>query len=131
MPRQKSVESPLREAFERLKNGEPSLLDQGAPITLTNVAKEAGINPASFRGDRYPQLHSEVKAYSEIHRAPPSSRKTTKKRRESDVKRIKRLNKKIEKLTNIVVALTTVNEQLEYENRFLKEQEIARFKKLE
>ncbi|MRX27542.1 hypothetical protein [Kangiella sp. HZ709] len=128
MPRQKSVESPLREAFERLKNGEPSLLDQGAPITLTNVAKEAGINPASFRSDRYPELHNEVKAYSEIHRAPPSSGKKKKKRRESDVKKIKRLNKKIENLTNIVVALTTVNEQLEYENSLLKEQKILHFK---
>lgn len=125
MPRQKSVEFQLRKAFGRLKNDEPNILVKGTFVTLSNVAKEAGMNPTSFRRERYPELHSEIKAYAEIN-APPADKEKTRKKRESDAKRIKRLNHKIEKLTNIVLTLSTLNEQLEHENAVLRERKFVK-----
>ncbi len=126
MPRPKSVESEMRAAFERLKNGEPNNLPKGTPVTLSNVAKEAGMNPVSLRKERYPNLHREIKAYAEINTSPVEKPKT-KKTRESDSKRIKRLTLENVKLTNIVLALTTVNEQLEHENTEFKKGKVVHF----
>lgn len=115
MPRPKSVESEMRAAFERLKNDEPINLVRGAPVTLSNVAKEANMKPAGLRKDRYPILHREIEAYAEIV-AASSNKKKNKKARESDSKRIKRLTIENEKLINIVTSLTAIVDQLEYEN---------------
>ncbi|MBL1321459.1 MAG: hypothetical protein COA63_010430, partial [Methylophaga sp.] len=120
MPRPKSVESEMRAAFERLKNGESNILPKGTSVTLSNVAKEADMKPMSLRRERYPDLHSEIRAYAEIN-ASPVDKPKTKKTRESDSKRIKRLTLENEKLTNIVVSLTTLNEQLEHEIAMLRE----------
>ena len=124
MPRPKSVETELRAAFERLKRDEPKSLPKGTPVSLSNVAKEAGMQPVSLRKDRYPELHSEIAAYTEIN-SRPSGKVKARKTRESDVKRIKRLKAQNEKLLNIVSSLTRLNEELERENELLKERKVT------
>ena len=51
----------FRAAFQRLVNGEARHLPPDAPVTLTNVAKEAGRSPSALRVDRYPDLMREIK----------------------------------------------------------------------
>lgn len=119
MPRPKSVESELRASFERLKDDEPKTLPKSTIVTLSNVAKEAGMLPTSLRSDRYPELHEEIVAYAEIN-SPTVKKGKVKKARESDSRRIKRLTTENEKLLNIVNALTTLNEELEQENNDLR-----------
>lgn len=125
MPRPKSVESKMRAAFERLKHDEPINLPKGTPVSFSNVAKEAESKPESLREERYPELHREIGAYTEIHAKPPEKPKK-RKSRESDSRRIKRLTTENEKLLNIVNALTTLNEELEHENKHLRERKVTR-----
>nr|WP_010130802.1 hypothetical protein [Microbulbifer agarilyticus] len=125
MPRPKSVESEMRAAFERLKRDEPNTLPKGTPVSLSNVAKEAGMQPVSLRKDRYPELHIEISAYAEIN-SKPSGKVKAKKSRESDAKRINRLKAQNEKLLNIVNSLTRLNEELERENDLLRERKVTR-----
>lgn len=115
MPRPKSVESEVKAAFERLKKDEPKRVPKGTPINLTNVALEAD---KQFRSDRYPDLAAEIKAHMEINNN--SGSKLKKKSKESDKKKIKRQQIQIEKLTNIVLALTSLNEDLEMEVKELR-----------
>ena len=124
MPRPKSVESTMRRAFDRLKNDEPDILPKGTPVSISNVAKEAGSQPGSLRRERYPELHREISAYSEIHTKPGKNSKS-RKARESGTKRVQRLRKQNERLLNIVNALTTRNEELEREVAILREGKIA------
>lgn len=115
----------MRAAFERLKSDEPKKLPKGTRVSLSNVAKEAGMLPVSLRRDRYPELHREIAAYAEINSTSAKKGKT-RKARESDSKRIKRLTAENEKLLNIVNALTTLNEELEQENEELKKGKVTR-----
>lgn len=124
MPRPKSVESKMRAAFERLKHNEPINLPKGTPVALSNVAKEANSKPDSLRKDRYPSLHKEIVAYAEIN-IKPTEKPKKRKSRESDSKRIKRLTTENEKLLNIVNALTTLNEELEHENKHLSGRKVT------
>ena len=50
----------FREAFERLKAGKPEILPPGAPLTQSNVAREARRNPCALAKHRYPHLISEI-----------------------------------------------------------------------
>ncbi len=52
----------FEEAFERLKKGRTKILPAGAPLTLTNVAREAGRSPSALRADRYPELIQRIKS---------------------------------------------------------------------
>lgn len=126
MPRPKSVEAEMRAAFERLKHNTPKNLPKGTRVSLTNVAKEAGMLPVSLRMDRYPDLHREITAYSEIH-SKPNEKGKPKRSRQSDSKRIQRLQNQNEKLLNIVNALTAINEELALENEMLKEGQVTRY----
>lgn len=126
MPRPKSVEAEMRAAFERIKHNEPKNLPKGTCVSLSNVAKEAGMLPVSLRMDRYPDLHREITAYSEIH-SKPTEKGKPKKSRQSDTKRIQRLQSQNEKLLNIVNALMTLNEELAFENEMLKEGKVTRY----
>ena len=125
MPRPKTVESDMRAAFERLKKDEPIILAKGTPVSLSNVAKEAGSQLNSLRSDRYPGLHREIASYVEIT-AKPVKRANVRKTRESASKRIKRLQNQHKKLLNIVNALTSLNEDLERENEMLRQGKVTR-----
>lgn len=62
-----SAEDRFRQAFERLKAGEPKLLQLGAPVTQNNVAREAGCDPSALKKARFPALVRQIQAYVELH----------------------------------------------------------------
>jgi len=62
-----SAEDRFRQAFERLKAGEPKLLKLGTPITQNNVAREAGCDPSALKKARFPALIRQIQAYIELH----------------------------------------------------------------
>lgn len=57
------AENDLRAAFVRLRDGTPSVVPIGTPITQNNVAREAGKDPTAFKKSRYPGLIAEIQAY--------------------------------------------------------------------
>lgn len=62
-----SAENRFRQAFERLKAGEPKMLAQETPVTQNNVAREAGCDPSALKKSRFPVLVCEIQAYIELH----------------------------------------------------------------
>ena len=62
-----TAEKRFRQAFERLKTNEPSLLPRDTPVSQNNVAKEAGTDPTALRKARYPALIREIQAWVEIN----------------------------------------------------------------
>jgi flagellin-like hook-associated protein FlgL len=62
-----SAEDRFRQAFERLKAGEPKLLKLGTPVTQNNVAREAGCDPSALKKARFPALIRQIQAYIELH----------------------------------------------------------------
>lgn len=59
-PRMGKAETAFREAFERLKRGQPILLPKGTAVTQNNVAREAGLDPSALKKARYPVLVAEI-----------------------------------------------------------------------
>lgn len=77
-----SAEESFRKAFERLKEGKPTLLKPGSIVSQNNVAKEAGCDPSALRKNRYPSLIREIKAFVELNGDErPSKRKAILKQR--------------------------------------------------
>ena len=63
-----SAEARFRQAFERLKAGEPKVLGRGAPVSQNNVAREAGCSdPGALKKNRFPDLVKEIQAYVQLH----------------------------------------------------------------
>lgn len=50
-------------AFDRLRQGRPVNLPTGTPVSLSNVAREAGKSPSALRIERYPVLLERIKGY--------------------------------------------------------------------
>lgn len=63
-----SAEMRFRQAFERLKSGEPKVVETGAAVTQNNVAREAGCDPSALKKARFPVLIREIQAYVELHK---------------------------------------------------------------
>lgn len=57
-----TAESRFREAFLRLRDGCPLLLEPGCRVTQNNVAREAGCDPSALKKARFPTLVAEIKA---------------------------------------------------------------------
>ena len=53
----------FREAFQRLKDGQPTRVPKGTPVSQNMVAKEAGREPPAFKKSRYPELIAEIQEY--------------------------------------------------------------------
>lgn len=53
----------FREAFERLKAGQPIILPKNSAVTQNNVAREAERDPSALKKDRYPTLVLEIQAF--------------------------------------------------------------------
>lgn len=73
------AEQAFREAFERLKQGKPTNLSQGAQVSQNNVAREAGSDPSALRKSRYPELINEIQRWltNNLCETAPSSRQKT------------------------------------------------------
>lgn len=63
----KSAEQRFRDAFDRLKKGNPKVLPYGTPVTQNNVAKEAGLTQGALRKSRFPLLIAEIQQYVGTH----------------------------------------------------------------
>jgi chromosome segregation ATPase len=63
-----SAEVRFRQAFERLKSGQPKVVETGAAVTQNNVAREAGCDPSALKKARFPALIREIQAYVELHK---------------------------------------------------------------
>lgn len=72
MSRNETADARFREAFRRLKEGAPQVLEKGALPSQNNVAKEAGKHPSALRKERYPELVAEIQAYCEQLLGPQS-----------------------------------------------------------
>jgi len=62
-----SAEERFRQAFERLKAGDPKVLKPGTPVTQNNVAREASCDASALKKARFPALVREIQAYIELH----------------------------------------------------------------
>jgi len=62
-----AAEQRFREAFERLKLGQPQVLPKGSPVSQNNVAKEAGCDPSALRKARFPLLVMAIQEWIETH----------------------------------------------------------------
>lgn len=62
-----SAETRFRQAFERLKCGQPKVVEPGTPVTQNNVAREASCDPSALKKARFPTLIREIQAYLELH----------------------------------------------------------------
>lgn len=68
-----SAELRFRQAFIRLKDGNPEIMRPGASVSQNNVAREAGCDPSALKKSRFPSLIREIQAYVEIHEKNESS----------------------------------------------------------
>jgi polyhydroxyalkanoate synthesis regulator phasin len=57
------AEARFRQAFDRLKAGNPRVLDRGAPVSQNNVAREAGCDPTALKKKRYPELVNDIQTH--------------------------------------------------------------------
>lgn len=80
----KLAEVNFREAFERLKIGQPKILPADAQVSQNNVAKEAGCDPSALRKSRFPSLIAEIQNYVAAHggERPESERQKLLKQRQ-------------------------------------------------
>lgn len=62
-----SAQDRFRQAFERLKAGQPKVLPIGTPVTQNNVAREASCDPSALKKARFPLLVGVIQAYVELH----------------------------------------------------------------
>jgi chromosome segregation ATPase len=76
-PEPLSAKMRFEQAFERLKAGQPKVLERGSAVTQNNVAREAGCDPSALKKARFPALIREIQAYLELHKPEdqPAARK--------------------------------------------------------
>lgn len=77
------AEQAFREAFDRLKKGEPLRVAKGAKISQNLVAKEAGTDSTALKKARFPSLVAEIQQWVANNLRPTiaSARQTTIKQR--------------------------------------------------
>jgi hypothetical protein len=77
-----TAEERYRQAFERLKNGQPELLAHGTTVSQNNVALEAGRDTSALKKSRFPVLVKEIQDYLKLHGLdePQGASKTSRKR---------------------------------------------------
>ncbi|WP_146093438.1 hypothetical protein [Xanthomonas pisi] len=62
-----TAEARFRDAFHRLRDGCPRLLEPGSKPTQNNVAREAGCDPSALKKSRFPTLVAEIQAFALKH----------------------------------------------------------------
>jgi hypothetical protein len=72
-----SAEAAYRDAFERLKQGQPERLPKGTPVSQNNVAREAGCDPSALKKSRFPTLIADIQRYHAGHDDRSPSRRQT------------------------------------------------------
>lgn len=120
------VEEIYRDAFNRLREGNPRVLGRGAAASQNNVAREAGKDPSAFKKSRYPELIREIQAWNLNHQrsaSPASIAKKDKERRNRTNREALLVIKKERDLAlSMLVEADTVILQLRQEIDSLKKQ---------
>ena len=109
----------LLEAIARLRNGNPQRVDQGTPITVSSVAREAGVHRTllhNHHGDIVTQIHG-LKHQGSEPQPRPQDADLTEARQENKV-----LRNLIEQLQEDKTRLAQHNYALRHENEALKAQ---------
>jgi len=115
-----AAERRFREAFERLKAGEPLRLDKDTEVTQNNVAKEAGTDPSALRRSRYPALVADIQAYRSSRRGPrPKQIAATKRQDRRD--EVTQALKKAELGLSRSLSILADNASLRAENKLLRQ----------
>lgn len=101
-----SAEERFRQAFERLKAGDPKLLERGLPVTQNNVAREAGCDPTALKKSRYPVLIRQIQAYVELRQVDqPIGRRAAKQRaKRSSDERLKDMRQQRDQAQSILAS---------------------------
>jgi hypothetical protein len=101
----RTAEIGFREAFERLKTNQPTVLAKGAFVSQNNVAREAGRDPSALKKDRYPLLVSEIQAFSATLREQRAEKKIPHDNRTRSLKRrLADSRKQVSRLSSIVAS---------------------------
>jgi AcrR family transcriptional regulator len=109
----------LLEAIARLRNGNPQRVDQGTPITVSSVAREAGVHRTllhNHHGDIVTQIHA-LKNQGTDPQLHPQDAELAEARQENKV-----LRNLIEQLQEDKTRLAQHNYALRHENEGLKAQ---------
>jgi transposase-like protein len=107
-----SAEDRFRQAFERLKSGEPKLLKLGTPITQNNVAREAGCDPSALKKARFPALIRQIQAYIELHQEDHHSTSKKTKRRATNRSMQERLDDAVRQRDQAQSILASANTRI-------------------
>lgn len=90
-----TAEQRFRQAFERLKDGNPQVLPRGTVVSQNNVAREAGTDPTALRKARYPALIREIQAWvdteSQVKKANRERKERHRRARDNSAATIARL----------------------------------------
>lgn len=62
-----TAESRFRDAFHRLRDGCPRVLEPGSKVTQNNVAREAGCDPSALKKTRFPTLVAQIQDFASKH----------------------------------------------------------------
>lgn len=57
------AEASYRAAFDRLKEGRPTVLTKGSPVSQNNIAIEAGSKAGAIKKNRFPSLVREIQEW--------------------------------------------------------------------
>lgn len=105
-----SAEERFRQAFERLKAGEPKVMKRGTSVTQNNVAREAGCDASALKKARFPALIREIQAYIELHQDNDhSAGQKTKRRRAANRSKQERLEDAIRQRDQAQSILASAN----------------------
>lgn len=124
-----TAEKMFRDAFERLKNNKPLVIEKGSKITQNNIAREAGRDPSALKKNRYPLLVLEIQAFvGSIEDESVKVKTRNESRVRSDKKKISDYRKQRDKLASIVEAQNSYIEELLDDLERLKSEKVVYIK---
>lgn len=124
-----TAEKMFRDAFERLKNNKPLVIEKGSKITQNNIAREAGRDPSALKKNRYPLLVLEIQAFvGSIEDESVKVKTRNESRVRSDKEKISDYRKQRDKLASIVEAQNSYIEELLDDLERLKSEKVVYIK---
>lgn len=107
-----TAEQRFRQAFERLKANDPTVLARNTPVTQNNVAREAGCDPSALRKSRFPVLIREIQAYIEIQASAPAKNRLSREKRNAKRSATERLEDAIKQRDAAQSQLLSANRRI-------------------
>lgn len=112
-----------------MKKGRPLNLPSDTPVSLSNVAKEAGKTPSALRSDRYPELLQRIKAYmaSEREKSKLGQSASVKSRNRTARQRLADCKKQRDRLLSICHSQQELIDELRDQINLLSDGDVAKF----